>query len=69
MKQKTALAQAIEQIEKHCDNYVLHKKDIIDILLSLKPIERQQIEDFGYNFFLSETDDAKDFFNETLTQD
>ena len=71
MKQ-TALAQAIEKIEKHCDNYVLHKKDVIDILLSLKPMERQQIEnaywDGGQDIPCVDAS-CKEYFDNHLTQD
>ena len=44
MKQKSAICQAIEKVENHYNNYVMHKKDVINILENLKPIEREQIE-------------------------
>ena len=71
MKQKTALAQAIEKINNNNFMFELDKQYAINILQTLKPIERQQIEDFvadrnsTSNIELS----IKEMFDKTLTQD
>jgi hypothetical protein len=71
MKQKTALAQAIEKI----DNSTLLEIDkiiCIDILQSIKPIERQQIEDAfldGYCKPDNSLSDSTDYFDNNLTQE
>jgi hypothetical protein len=81
MKQKTALAQAIEQIlykNKQStvrSEYTKGREDafleVLHVLRTLKPIERQQIEDFvadrnsTSNIELS----IKEMFDKNLTQD
>lgn len=81
MKQKTALAQAIEKFEdaqkaiiskdKYADGYFGALEDCINVIKSLKLIERQQIEDFARDFAFNNPNDevTNDFFDNQLTQD
>ena len=74
MKQ-TALAQLEDKLSKlweNDENFSLKLFDeITDIIETLKPIERQQIEDFARDFAFNNPNDevTNDFFDNTLTQD
>jgi hypothetical protein len=82
MKQKTALAQAIEDLQKtkksvssknqYAEGYLGALDDVINVLENLKPIERQQIEN-SYLVGLVDSHckgaSSKDYFNQNLTQD
>ena len=75
MKQKTALAQLAEKIDRLWENdhnfSVKLWDEITSIIEELKPLERQQIEDFARDFAFNNPNDevTNDFFDNNLTQE